>query len=131
MGKALEYRKQYRSWRTKQNHGSHGEFNRVVDLTPAKMPPLQLPSRAERHEFDQIGSPQPLCKAAKGRRMMEDVQVKQHELQADLARKRKSESGETDEDCKRLKKADESVTAMALAEDDPMRVFDFLLGACC
>jgi len=41
--KAMAYRKQYRSWRTKAGHGSHGEFAKVVDLTPVKASPTQLP----------------------------------------------------------------------------------------
>ena len=28
--KAIEYRKQYRSWRLKANRGSHGEFSKVL-----------------------------------------------------------------------------------------------------
>lgn len=125
--KALEYRKQYRSWRTKQNHGSHGEFNQIVDLTPTKTAPPQLPPRSELREFLEVGSPQ--VWKAKGRhaRLSEDMQ--EHDLQADLARKRKSESSEMDEGVKRLKKADENAMTTS-AEDDPMRVFDFLLGAC-
>jgi hypothetical protein len=36
--KAMEYRKKYRSWRLKANHGSHGEFSKVP--SPFKRPPL-------------------------------------------------------------------------------------------
>jgi len=47
--KAIEYRKQYRSWRLKANRGSHGEFSKVVELMPerAELRPLVAPRKAE------------------------------------------------------------------------------------
>jgi len=47
--KAMEYRKKYRSWRLKANHGSHGEFSKVVELMPGKpeLRPLAAPRKAE------------------------------------------------------------------------------------
>jgi hypothetical protein len=59
--KAMAYRKQYRSWRTKGGHGSAGEFSNVVELTPGKNKPPQLPMRPMALASEE--SPKDLAKA--------------------------------------------------------------------